>query len=88
MHMAIVETNKPYKLTPIRELPPTKRTKHSMYDDILNDVVANPERLLKIEVPGKTAKSMYASFKSRIKERGLFLKVRVRANVLYLEKIY
>ena len=88
MNMAISEITKSYKLTPVNELPPTKRIKHSMYDDVLNDVMASPEKLLKIEVTGKTAKSMYPSFKNRIKKRGLSLRIRVRENVLYLEKIY
>lgn len=85
--MAMSEIPKPYKLTPVKELPPTKRLKRSMYDDILNDVMASTEKLIKIEVPGKTAKSMYASFKNRIKKRNLALKIRVREKALYLEKI-
>ena len=86
--MAIIEPDKPYKLTPVSELPPSKRLKHSIYDDILNDAVASPERLMKVEIPGKTAKSMYTSFKNRIKKRNLPIKIRVRDKTLYLEKIY
>jgi hypothetical protein len=88
INMAIVETPKSYKLTPVQELPPSKRLKHSLYDDILDDAVASPERLMKVEVPGKTAKSMYTSFKNRIKKRNLPIRIRVRDKVLYLEKIY
>jgi cell fate regulator YaaT (PSP1 superfamily) len=85
--MEINENTKPYKLTPVKEIPQTKRQKHSMYDEILDDVIANSEKLMKIEVNGRTAKSLYASFKSRIKKRGLSLKIRVRDNILYVEKI-
>jgi hypothetical protein len=88
INMAIVETPKPYKLTPVKELPQSKRLKHSLYDDILDEAVANPERLMKVEVPGKTAKSMYTSFKNRIKKRNLPIRIRVRDKVLYLEKTY
>jgi hypothetical protein len=86
--MAIVEAPKPYRLTPVKELPPSKRLKHSLYDDILDDAVASPERLMKVEVSDKTAKSMYTSFKNRIRNRNLPIKIRVRDKVLYLEKTY
>ena len=86
--MAIVEAPKPYRLTPVKELPPSKRLKHSLYDDILDDALANPERLMKIEVTGKTAKSMYTSFKSRIRKGNWPIKVRVRDKEVYLEKTY
>jgi hypothetical protein len=86
--MAIVEAPKPYKLTPVKELPQSKRLKHSLYDDIIDDAIASPERLMKVEIPGKTAKSMYTSFKNRIKNRNLPIKIRVRDKALYLEKTY
>jgi hypothetical protein len=87
INTAIAETPKPYKLTPVKELPPSKRLKHSLYDDILNTAVASPEKIMKVEITDKTAKSMYTSFKNRIKKRNLPIRIRVRDKALYLEKI-
>lgn len=84
--MSINQTVKPYILTPVKELPQTKRKKHSIYDDIINDVVANPEKLIRIDVPTKAAKSMYTSFINRVKKRNLPLKIIVRDRVLYIAK--
>ncbi len=85
--MAIVVTPKQYKLTAVKELPPSKRLKHSLYDDILDTVMASPEKFMKVEVTGRTAKSMYTSFKNRIKKRNLPIRISVRDKSLYLEKI-
>lgn len=84
--MSINQTVKPYILTPVKELPQTKRQKHSIYDDIINDVMINPEKLIRIDVPTKVAKSMYTSFRNRVKKRNLPLKIMVRDKALYIGK--
>ncbi len=82
------------KITPVKEIPEgRKRVKIPEYDSMFKQVVESPEKMFKIEVEGKTVRSLYAPFSFRVKsynrkpDRKFNLALRIRSKEIYLVKL-
>lgn len=82
------------KVTPVKEIPEgRKRVKIPEYDAILKKIIESPEKMFKIEVEGKTVRSLYAPFSFRVKshnrkpDREFNLALRVRSKEIYIVKM-
>ena len=78
-----------YKITLVEDgLPPAKREKSKVYDDIIKKIEKSDKGVYKIEVPNKKSKSLYVVLIQRIKEaKTKDIKVHLRSDTLYLEKL-
>jgi hypothetical protein len=81
------------KATPVKEIPAGRKlVKRPEYDVLFKQIVESPEKMFKIEVEGKTVKSMYAPFSFRVKnynrkpDRNFNLALRVRNKEVYVVK--
>ncbi len=88
--------NKPLvtKLTPVKEIPEgRKHAKIPEYDAVFKQIVESPEKMFKVEVEGKTVKSMYAPFAFRVRtynkkpDRKFNAALRVRNKEIYIVKL-
>ena len=82
------------KATPVKEIPEGRKiAKIPEYDAVFKQVVESPEKMFKVEVEGKTVRSMYAPFSFRVKnynkkpERKFNMALRVRNKEIYLVKL-
>lgn len=81
------------KATPVQEIPHGRKlTKIPEYDAVFRQVIESPEKMFKIEVEGKTVKTIYAPFSFRVKtynknpERKYNLALKVRSREVYIVK--
>jgi hypothetical protein len=81
------------KATPVKEIPEGRKlAKIPEYDAVFKQIIESPEKMFKVEVEGKTVKSMYAPFSFRVKsynkkpERKFNTALRVRNKEIYIVK--
>jgi hypothetical protein len=82
------------KATPVKEIPEGRKiAKIPEYDAVFKQIVESPEKMFKLEVEGKTVRSMYAPFSFRVKkfnkqpERKFNVALRVRNKEIYIVKL-
>ena len=82
------------KATPVKEIPQGRKlTKIPEYDAVFKQIIESPEKMFKVEVEGKTVRSMYAPFSFRVKsynkkpERKFNTALRVRNKEVYIVKL-
>jgi hypothetical protein len=82
------------KATPVKEIPEGRKiAKIPEYDALFKQVIESPEKMFKIEVEGKTVKSMYAPFSFRVKsynknpDRKFNVALRIRNKDVYIVKL-
>jgi hypothetical protein len=82
------------KATPVKELPAGKKlAKIPEYDAVFKQIIDRPEKMFKVEVEGKTIKSLYAPFSFRVKsynkkpDRKFNTELRVRNKEIYIVKV-
>jgi hypothetical protein len=94
--MSKQEKKKPVmvKATPVKDIPAGRKlAKIPEYDVVFKQIIESPEKMFKIEVEGKTVKSMYAPFTFRVKqfnkkpERKFNVALRVRNKEVYIVKL-
>jgi len=96
--MADVNNLKKSKLvvtaTPVKEVPQGKKVaRRPEYDEVFKKVIDSPETIFKIEVEGRTVKTMYAPFASRVKmynkksDRKFNAQLKVRSKEIYIVKV-
>jgi hypothetical protein len=82
------------KATAVQEIPQGRKlTKIPEYDAVFRQIIDSPtEKMFKIEVEGKTVKTIYAPFSFRVKtynknpERKYNLALKVRSREVYIVK--
>ncbi len=81
------------KATPVKEIPEgRKRVKIPEYDTVFKQIIESPEEMFKVEVEGKTVRSLYAPFSFRVKSynklpnRKYNVALRVRNREVYIVK--
>jgi len=81
------------KATPVKEIPQGRKlTKIPEYDAVFKQIVESPEKMFKVEVEGKTVKTIYAPFSFRVKvynkkpDRKFDLALKVRSKEVYIVK--
>ena len=82
------------KVTPVKEIPEGRKiAKIPEYDAVFKQIIESPEKMFKVEVEGKTVRSMYAPFSFRVKrynkkpERKFNTALRVRNKEIYIVKM-
>ena len=82
------------KVTAVKEIPEgKKRMKIPEYDAVFKQIIESPEKMFKLEVEGKTVRSLYAPFSFRVKSynktpHGKFnVALRVRNKEIYIVKL-
>ena len=81
------------KATPVKEIPQGKKlAKIPEYDAVFKQIIESPEKMFKVEVEGKTVKTIYAPFLFRVKaynkkpDRKFNLTLKVRSREVYIVK--
>lgn len=82
------------KATPVKEIPQGKKlAKIPEYDAVFNQIIESPEKMFKVEVEGKTVKTIYAPFTFRVKsynkkpDRKFNVALKVRNREVYIVKL-
>lgn len=82
------------KATPVKEIPTGRKlAKVPEYDAVFKQIIESPEKMFKVEVEGKTVKSMYAPFAFRVKsynkkpDRKFNAELRIRNKEIYIVKV-
>lgn len=82
------------KVTPVKEIPEGRKlAKIPEYDAVFKQIIESPEKMFKVEVEGKTVRSMYAPFSFRVKQfnkkpdRKCNVALRVRNKEIYIVKL-
>ena len=82
------------KATPVKEIPEGKKiAKIPEYDAVFKQIIDSPEKMFKLEVEGKTVRSMYAPFSFRVKkfnkqpDRKFDVALRIRNKEVYIVKL-
>ena len=82
------------KATPVNEVPEGKKiARRPEYDEVFKKIMESPEKIFKIEVEGRTVKTMYAPFASRVKaynrkpDRKFNAQLKVRSKEIYIVKV-
>jgi hypothetical protein len=82
------------KATPVKEIPEGKKlAKRPEYDAVFKQIIESPEKMFKVEVEGKTVRSLYAPFSFRVKshnkklDRKFNVALRVRNKEIYIVKM-
>ena len=82
------------KATPVKELPAGKKlARRPEYDEVFKKIIDSPEKMFKVEVEGRTVKSMYAPFSKRVKsynkkpDRKFNAQLKVRSKEIYVVKV-
>ncbi len=82
------------KATPVKEIPQGRKiAKIPEYDVVFKEIIDSSEKMFKVEVEGKTVKSMYAPFSFRVKQynkkpdRKFNTALRVRNKEIYIVKL-
>jgi len=78
---------KPFTIEPVKELPAPIKAKITAYDQVLSDILPRPKGIYQISIQGKSIKSIHPALSTRIKNQKLPLKLHIRANQIYLEKL-
>jgi hypothetical protein len=95
--MTEINSSKKRKLvvtaTPVKQVPEGKKiARRPEYDEVFKKVMESPEKIFKIEVEGRTVKTMYAPFASRVKrynkqpDRKFNAQLKVRSKEIYIVK--
>jgi len=81
------------KAIPVKQIPEGRKlAKIPEYDMVFKQIIESPEKMFKVEVEGKTVKSMYAPFTFRVKsynkkpDRKFNVALRVRNKEVYIVK--
>jgi hypothetical protein len=81
------------KATPVKEIPQGKKlAKIPEYDAVFKQIIESPEKMFKIEVEGKTVKTLYAPFSFRVKsynkktDRKFNVALKIRNKEVYIVK--
>ena len=81
------------KATPVKQIPEGRKlAKIPEYDAVFKQIIESPEKMFKVEVEGKTVKSMYAPFTFRVKsynkkpDRKFNVALRIRNKEVYIVK--
>jgi len=81
------------KASPVKEVPEGKKiARRPEYDEAFKKVMESPEKIFKIEVEGRTVKTMYAPFAARVKrynkqpDRKFNAQLKVRSKEIYIVK--
>ena len=75
-----------YSLVP-EELPgPVTARRASIYDELLDEFVSSIMDTARLEYPGRSVNALMAGLRSRMKTRGLSVRVVLRKGKLYLTK--
>jgi hypothetical protein len=82
------------KASPVKYIPAGRKlAKIPEYDAVFKQIIESPEKMFKVEVEGKTVKSMYAPFSFRVKQynkkpdRKFDVALRVRNKEVYIVKV-
>jgi len=82
------------KATAVKEIPEGRKiTKIPEYDAVFKQIIESPEKMFKVEVEGKTVRSMYPAFSFRVKsynkkpDRKFNAALRVRNKEIYIVKL-
>jgi hypothetical protein len=82
------------KATAVKEIPVGKKlVKRPEYDEVFKKIIDSPEKMFKVEVEGRTVKSIYAPFCFRVKsynkkpDRKFNAQLRVRNKEIYVVKV-
>ena len=82
------------KVTAVKEIPEGRKiAKIPEYDVVFKQIIESPEKMFKVEVEGKTVRSLYAPFSFRVKsynkkpERKFNAALRVRNKEIYIVKL-
>jgi hypothetical protein len=82
------------KATAVKEIPEGKKiARRPEYDEAFKKIIDSPEKMFKVEVEGRTVKSMYAPFSMRVKsynkkpDRKFNAQLRVRSKEIYIVKV-
>ena len=82
------------KATPVKEVPEGKKiARRPEYDEVFKKIMDSSEKIFKIEVEGRTVKTMYAPFASRVKtfnkksDRKFNAQLKVRSKEIYIVKV-
>lgn len=82
------------KATPVKEIPEGRKiARIPEYDVVFKEIIESPEKMFKLEVEGKTVRSMYAPFSFRVKsfnkkpDRKFNVALRVRNKEIYIVKL-
>ncbi|MGA2385991.1 MAG: hypothetical protein ABSG33_05625 [Candidatus Bathyarchaeia archaeon] len=81
------------KATPVREIPQGRKlAKIPEYDAVFKEIIESPEKMFKVEVEGKTVKTLYAPFSFRVRsynkkpDRKFNIALKVRNKEIYIVK--
>jgi hypothetical protein len=81
------------KATPVKEIPQGRKlAKIPEYDAVFNQIIESPESMFKVEVEGKTVKTLYAPFSFRVRsynkksDRKFNVSLKVRNKEIYIVK--
>jgi len=75
-------------IEPVLEIPSSKRRRHSIYDEIINEFVESDLRCVEVKNFGRSPIAVCIALKSKLKQRGLeSVKAKVRNQKVYLEKV-
>jgi hypothetical protein len=82
------------KATPVKEMPEGKKiVRRPEYDEVFQKIIDSPEKMFKVEVEGRTVKSMYAPFTMRVRsynkkpDRKFNAQLKVRSKEIYIVKV-
>ena len=82
------------KATPVKEVPEAKKiARRQEYDEVFKKIMESPEEIFKVEVEGRTVRSMYAPFMMRVKsynkksDRKFNAQLKVRSKEIYILKV-
>jgi len=82
------------KAIPVKEIPAGRKlAKIPEYDAVFRQVIDSPQTMFKIEVEGKTVKTLYAPFSFRVKsynkqpDRKFNTQLKVRNKEIYIVKV-
>ena len=82
------------KATSVKEIPQGKKlAKIPEYDAVFKQIIESPDKMFKVEVEGKTVKTIYAPFSFRVKsynkkpDRKFNVALRVRNREVYIVKL-
>jgi len=77
-------SEKKYTIKPVKELPPRRLRRITIYDDLINDFLKSREKYAEIEVEGKKSATLLSAVRKRAKGKGIV--VRSIGGKVYLER--
>ena len=82
--MVINLSEKRYIIKPVKELPPRRLRRETMYDDLISDFLESGEKYAEVSVKGKKTATVLSALRKRAK--GKRIVVRSRRGNIYLER--